>query len=64
MASLPITLEEVRKCVDVLKACAVPPKIINNQDEADRQNRIGEAIGLSHKWKVGDHYYDMKDLVK
>lgn len=58
----PIDLAQLKLAVDVIRAKAQSPRIIQTQQEADKINKLERPFGLNLDWKVGDTYYLLSDF--
>lgn len=57
-----LTLWQMRELAAFMKAHAVKPKRIETQEQCDLVNM--QSARLSFKWRVGDDYYEMSNLMQ
>lgn len=53
-----ITLKQIRNAVKMLEAKKVLPAVVESKRQAARMTKADKIIGLNHKWRVGDEYYE------
>ena len=59
----PIAYYSLRKLVKRLKDISIKPVKIRTEAEAKMANIQDKALGLAGGWKVGDEYYEAKELL-
>lgn len=59
------TLKDLITLEDMARKLAIKPKVITTQEEADAANRSEKIFKrkFRKKWKIGDKYYDLSDIV-
>lgn len=60
----PLTAANIRKMVAKLKEVQIAHRTFTSQKECDAVNEVEKSIGLHGNWKVGDAYYNLKDLIR
>lgn len=52
-----MTLEELKKLNEYAKKHIQMPSVVETQEQADAFTIIDKALGIDHKWKIGDKFY-------
>lgn len=66
MGESKLTVKTIREIVSRLRACSIPPGVVENKSMAQRMNRKEKRVfgDKTHAWKVGDEFYTLKQWPK